>query len=488
MSALKPLLNHAPRVLPLLLGLSLAACVNLAPQYERPAAPVPASLGGAAVSGSAALTASEVVDSDWQAVIVDARLRAVIRLALEQNRDLRVALANVDKARATYRVQRADQLPGLNGTASASREHTSKTASSSGQAATSSSFKAQLGISSFELDLFGRVQNLSEAALQTYLGLEETRRATRLSLVAEVATAWLTLAADQQQLALAQATLASRERSLSLMQQAKALGGESGPNLASARASREAARASVASYASSVGQDRTALELLVGTRLGEELLPPAGTGEEAERAAQLLSVPAELSSEVLLRRPDVLAAEHTLRADNANIGAARAAFFPSISLTAAGGSSSRALGDLFSSGSGAWSFAPAISLPIFDAGANRATLDARKAQQAADIASYEKAIQTAFAEVADALTVRSHVAEQLDAQREYVAASQQALDFATELYRQGSGSYLDVLVAQRALFTAQQSLISLRLAEQSNRITLFKVLGGGSAESGGAAG
>jgi outer membrane protein, multidrug efflux system len=471
--------SPVPGRLALWLALSLSACVNLAPPYERPPAPVPAAVPASAVTGTAPLEGDKAADIDWRSVIVDERLQRVIALALAQNRDLRVALANVEKARATYRVERADLYPSLSASAAGSREHTPATASSAAQASTNDSFKAQLGVS-FEVDLFGRVRNLSEAALQTYLGLEQTHRATRLTLVAEVATAWLTLAADRQQWLLAQQTQASRERTLAMMEQAHTLGGESGPNIASARASREAARASVASYASRVGQDRNALELLVGARLADEWLPPDGLIAEGILSAQLISVPADLPSAVLLRRPDVRAAEHTLLADNANIGAARAAFFPSISLTAAGGSSSRALDDLFTAGSGMWSFAPSVSLPIFDAGANRATLDARKAQQRADVASYEKAIQTAFKEVADALTVRSHLAEQLDAQRAYVTAAEQSLNFASALYRQGAGSYLDVLVAQRTLFTAQQDLISLRLSEQANRITLFKVLGGGS--------
>lgn len=460
--------------------LMLGACMNLAPRYEQPALPVPASVAATASAGGAGLDASHAADIGWDMLIADERLKEVIRLALDNNRDLRVAVANVEKARATWRVERADEFPALKATGSETREHTSRTASSSGVASTSSTWKAQLGVSAYELDFFGRVANLSEAALQSYLQTEETQRSTRLTLVSSVASSWLTLAADRQQLKLAQDTLASRERTLDTVQRAHAIGGSSGPTLAAAQASREAARASVASYSSTVEQDRNALELLLGAPLPERLMPPQGLIGDDSRAAQLLDVPADLSSELLLQRPDVLAAEHTLRADNANIGAARAAFFPAITLTAAGGSTSRSLSDLFASGSGAWSFAPSISLPIFDGGSNRATLDAKKAQQSADIATYEKTIQTAFSEVADALAVRRHISEQLDAQRAQVEALQKSLGYAQALQAQGSGSALDVLDAQRTLFTAQQTLTTLRLAEQTNRITLYKVLGGGS--------
>jgi multidrug efflux system outer membrane protein len=461
---------------------SLTACVNLAPDYVRPAAPVPAGWQ-AQVAGSAKADAAAIPETDWRDVIVDARLRQVVERALDGNRDLRVAIANIEKARASYRIQRADLFPALNASGSMTRERTSAAAASSGVSSISSTYKAQLGISSYELDLFGRVSNLSEAALQAYLSLAETQRSVRLSLIAEVSTAWLTLAADQQQLRLARETLATRERSLDLLQQAKALGGESGPSVAAARASREAARASAASYASVVEQDRHALDLLVGATVPDDILPGDAVASDEAGSSLLLSVPAGLSSSVLLRRPDVLAAEHTLMAYNADIGAVRAAFFPTVSLTGSGGSTSRSLDNLFSAGSGAWSFAPSISLPIFDAGANRAGLDSARAQQAAGLATYEKTIQTAFQEVADALSVRSHVGEQLDAQREQVAALALSLRYAEDLRREGSGSALDVLDAQRSLFTAQQSLISLRLSEQSNRVTLFKVLGGGAMDA-----
>ncbi|KAF1311873.1 transporter, partial [Pseudomonas sp. SG-MS2] len=304
---------------------------------------------------------------------------------------------------------------------------------------------------------------------------EQTRRSTQLSLVAEVASAWMTLAADQQLLTLANDTYASQQKTYALVQQSHGLGGESGVSLAQARSTVESARADAANYASQVEQDRNALELLVGQRLGDAQLP----GITPLDAALLVSVPAGLPSTLLQRRPDVLAAEHTLKAANADIGAARAAFFPSVTLTATGGSASSELSGLFKSGSAAWSFAPSINLPIFNAGSNRASLDAAKVSREIEVATYEKTLQTAFSEVADALAVRAHVNERLDAQRNLSEATHTSYDLAMALYKQGANSFLDVLDAQRSLYSAQQGLISLQLAEQVNRVTLYKTLGGG---------
>ncbi|OHS10949.1 transporter, partial [Pseudomonas sp. HMSC75E02] len=369
------------------------------------------------------------------------------------------------------RIQRAELFPAV----SASAEDTRQRALSDGTTAVSSQYSVGLGVSSYELDLFGRLRNLKDAALEDYLALEQTRRSTQISLVAEVASAWMTLAADQQLLKLARDTHASQQKTYELVQRSHGLGGESGLSLAQARSTVESARAEAASYASQVEQDRNALELLVGERLDASLLP----GDTGLDAALLVTVPAGLPSSLLQRRPDVLAAEHTLKAANADIGAARAAFFPSVSLTASGGSASGELSGLFKSGSRAWSFAPSISLPIFDAGSNQAGLDAAKITRDIDVANYEKALQTAFSEVADALSVRSHINERLDAQRELTAATDKSYDLSLALYKQGSDSFLEVLDAQRSLYSAQQTLISLELAEQVNRVTLYKVLGGG---------
>ncbi|HEJ1057356.1 TPA: efflux transporter outer membrane subunit [Pseudomonas putida] len=452
------------RLSPLLLALALTGCVNLAPDYQRPAAPVAQQWP----SDSSAGTTS--ADISWKSLFTDARLRDTVALALTNNRDLRVAALNVEYQRAQYRIQRAELFPAVSATADGTRQRSV----TNGSSAVSSQYSVGLGVSSYELDLFGRLGNLKDAALEQYLSLEQTRRSTQLSLVAEVATAWMTLAADQQLLKLANDTYASQQKTYTLVQQSHGLGGESGVSLAQARSTVESARADAANYASQVEQDRNALELLVGQRLSDALLP----GDQPFDTTLLVSVPQGLPSSLLQRRPDVLAAEHTLKAANADIGAARAAFFPSITLTASGGSASSELSGLFKGGSGAWSFAPSINLPIFNAGSNRASLDAAKVNSEIEVATYEKTIQTAFSEVADALSVRGHINERLDAQRSLTDATDTAYQLSLALYKQGSESFLDVLDAQRSLYSAQQSLINLKLTEQTNRVTLYKTLGG----------
>ncbi|MBK4994594.1 efflux transporter outer membrane subunit [Pseudomonas sp. S37] len=448
----------------LMLALALGGCVNLAPDYQRPAAPVAEQWPPSTASGTRA-------EISWQSLFVDTRLRDTVALALTNNRDLRVAALNVEYQRAQYRIQRAALFPAVPASADGTRQRSV----SDGSNAVSSQYSVGLGVSSYELDLFGRLGNLKDAALEDYLALEQTRRSTQISLVAEVASAWMTLAADQQLLALARDTYASQQKTHELVQQSHALGGESGLSLSQALSTVESARADVANYQSLVEQDRNALELLVGRRLDDKLLP----GDARLDAALLVSVPAGLPSSLLQRRPDVLAAEHTLKAANADIGAARAAFFPSVTLTASGGSASSELSGLFAGGSRAWSFAPSINLPIFNAGSNRAALDAAKVNLEIEVATYEKTLQTAFSEVADALAVRGHVNERLDAQRSLTGATQKRYDLSLALYRQGSESFLEVLDAQRSLYSAQQALISLELTEQQNRVTLYKVLGGG---------
>lgn len=457
---------RAPYPLLLLAALSLGGCINLAPDYQRP---------DAAVAEQWDTPDGKQADAqiDWQSFFVDARLRDTVKLALDNNRDLRIAALDIEKARAQYRITRADLFPSLSATASGSRARS--VSSSTSGTSVSSQYSVELGFTSYELDLFGRLGNLKDAALESYLATEETRRSTQISLVAEVASAWLTLAADQQLLALAQSTYASQQKTYELVRQSHGLGGESGLSLAQAQSTVESARADVASYASQVEQDRNALNLLAGTTVPDSLLP----GDDKMAAAQLVGVPAGLPSSLLQRRPDVLAAEHTLKGANADIGAARAAFFPSVSLTAAAGSASTDLSGLFAGGSRAWSFAPSVSLPIFNAGSNRASLDSAKAENEIQVATYQKTIQTAFREVADALAVRHHIDEQLNAQQALTDATQRSYDLSQALYKQGSESFLEVLDAQRSLYSAQQSLISLNLSEQNNRVTLYKVLGGG---------
>ncbi|QTT88592.1 efflux transporter outer membrane subunit [Pseudomonas chlororaphis] len=449
----------------------LGGCINLAPEYQRPEAPVAEQW----LPGSQPGKGEAAADIHWQQFFTDSRLARLQTLALANNRDLRLASLNIEKAQAQYRIQRAALFPAIDAGVSGTHARTPASSSSSGVATTSHDYSAQLGLSSYELDVFGRLRNLKDEALEAYLALAETRRSTQISLVAEVATAWLTLAADNELLRLAQETLRSQQATYELTQRSHALGGSSGLALAQAQTTVESARGDVAVYASQILQDRNALRLLVGSEIPDELLP----GASLQSAALLVRVPDELPSSLLQRRPDVLAAEHTLKSANIDIGAARAAFFPSISLTANAGSASSALSGLFKAGSGAWTFAPSISLPLFDAGSNRATLDAAKVEREIQVQTYQQTVQSAFKEVADALAERSTLDERLDAQQALTDASRKSFELADALYRGGSQSYLEALDAQRSLYSAQQDLISLRLTEQSNRVTLYKVLGGG---------
>ena len=453
---------------PLVAAVVLSGCINLAPHYQQPEAPVPG-------EWQAGVQGEVPADIQWQQFFTDRRLAHLQTLALANNRDLRLASLNIEKAQAQYRIQRAAAFPTLDASVSGTHSRTPGSLSSGGTAVTSHDYSAQLGLSSYEVDVFGRVQNLQDEALEDYLALTETRRSTQISLVAEVATAWLTLAADNEHLQLAEETLASQQSTYELTQRSHTLGGSTALAVAQAQTTVESARVDVAEYQSQILQDRNALRLLVGSDIPDALLPDA----HLRSAAALVQVPAELPSSLLQRRPDVLAAEHSLKSANIDIGAARAAFFPSISLTANAGSASASLSSLFKAGSGAWTFAPSISLPIFDAGSNRATLDAAKVEKEIQVQTYQQTLQTAFKEVADALAVRSTLDQRLTAQQALTEASQKSYDLSDALYRAGSQSYLEALDSQRSLYSAQQDLITLRLAEQSNRVSLYKVMGGG---------
>lgn len=477
--------------------LVLAGCTSLAPDYARPTLPVPATLNGTNVSEGAPL-APETGPMGWQDFLQEPRLRELVALALQNNRDLRVAVLAIEKARAQYGVEQSNRFPAVGATAAGNRTRTADDLNTSGRSPTSSQYSAQLGFSSYEIDFFGRVKNLNEAALQEFLRTTENRRSVQLSLVAEVANAWLTLDADGRRLQLAQDTLRSRQKSYELTERSHALGAASGLTLAQAQTTVDTARADVAAFTSQVARDRNALALLAGAPVPAALLPdganPGATASPAQAAsasasvapapslatpaATLLAVPGDLPSSVLLNRPDVRAAEYTLRGAYASIGAARAAFFPSITLTASAGTASNALSGLFDGGNGTWSFAPQIRLPIFDAGRNRANLQIAETARDTALAQYDKAVQTAFREVADALAERATLAERLQAQQSLQAATLKALQLSQARYRLGADSYLPVLDAQRALYSAQQTLIGLALAEQANRITLYKVLGG----------
>ncbi|AMP13623.1 efflux transporter outer membrane subunit [Collimonas pratensis] len=458
------------------LALLLGGCVNLAPEYGRPAAPVLAAWSQGSSQGPLQDAAAEIA---WRSFFADARLREVIALTLANNRDLRVAVLNIEKARAQYRIQDASRYPALGVAASSNTVRTPADQASGNAANISRNQSVQLGFSSYELDFFGRLKNLSAAAQATYQFNVEMQRSVQISLVAEVAGAWLTLAADNERLLLAKDTLKSQQISYDLSQRSHAIGSTSGLDLSTAQASVEAAQVDLGEFTSRVQQDLNALNLLAGAAVPEHLLPDS----IPQASAALLATPAQLSSDLLQQRPDVLAAEQILIAANADIGAARAAFFPSITLTAAGGTASSSLAGLFKPGSGAWSFLPAINLPMFNAGSNRANLDVAKVSKEIEIANYEKTIQVAFREVADALAERATLDQRLGAQQRLADASGKSYRLSEARYRSGIDSYLNSLVAERSWYGARQNLISLRLLEQNNRINLYKAMGGGWSDS-----
>ena len=490
-----------------LLGASALAGCNLAPKYVRPEGAVPAALPQGGVYPAAATDAPDVSKIGWQTFFTDDRLRKTIALGLENNRDLRVAAANVLQARAQYRIQRADLVPST--TVSGSGTYTNNIfggasagagagagsgagagagagtgggvgAGAGGAAVGSNSsnlefYSVNAGFSAFELDLFGRVRNLNRAALEQYFATEEAQRAARISLIAEIATAWATLGSDQDQLRISQETLKAFEQSLELTRAQFRIGVASELEARQAETSYQSARNDIAVLKTRVAQDKNALDLLVGAPVTADLLPQGlGNGDAA-----LQVLPAGLSSEVLLRRPDVLQAEYQLIAQNANIGAARAALFPRISLTATLGTISTALSGLFAGGSFTYTGAPSVSLPLFDGGRLRGNVDYARASQQAAVSTYEKTVQTAFREVADALAQRGTIDEQIAAQTARVGAANVALRISDARYRAGVESFLNTLDSQRSAYAAQQQLVTTRLTRISNLVELYRSLGGG---------
>lgn len=468
------------RFAPLALAALMAGC-SLMPAYHQPAAPVPDKFAGDAGTASAS---TPVADLGWRDVFTDPSLQRVIEMSLANNRDLRVAVLNIEKARAQYRVQDAALFPTVKASAGGSGSRTPADLSSTGdEALTAHQYSATLGFSAYEIDLFGRVRSLSAQALEQFLSTAEARRSTQISLVAEVATSYLTLAADQDQLTLARDTLRSQSDSYRLNQRSFELGAASALTLSQAQTSVDTARVDVERYTAQVARDRNALMLLVGAEVPDELLPRALPDGAAAAASPLAGIPPGLPSELLQRRPDILQAERDLKAANAYIGAARAAFYPRISLTASAGTSSSELSGLFKGGSGSWSFAPQITLPIFDGGANRANLQIATVGRDISVAQYEKAIQTAFREVSDALAQRSTLGRQLEAQQSLVNATAESYRLSDARFRRGVDSYLSVLDSQRSLYTAQQNLITTRLSRLTNLVTFYKTLGGGWVET-----
>jgi outer membrane protein, multidrug efflux system len=459
----------------------LGAC-TLEPHYHRPPAPVPALQGG---------TAGDTVAADigWREFFPDPQLQQLIALALTDNRDLRVAALNVQSAQAQYRIQRADLFPTVDASGVEQVQHVPIGVLTSGlppsllsgagplptSGVTEHTYNVGIGFTSYELDLFGRIRSLNHAALQQYFSSGETRRSVQLTLVAEVATAYLTVLTDQTLLDITRDTLKSQEDSLSLTQ--KMFNGGTTTQLAVSQAETtvDTARANLAQYVRQVAQDRDALQLLLGAPIPDGIDFSSGL----DRGNMVAELAEGIPSDVLVRRPDVLAAEHQLMASNAEIGAARAAFLPAISLTGSFGTESTQLSGLFKAGSRAWTFSPQISLPIFAGGANVANLQATKLARDTAVAQYEKAIQTAFREVADALVARGTLDEQLAAQQALVNASAVAYRLADMRYRGGVDSYLTALVAQVSLYSAQQQLQTVRLLRLQNLVTLYKALGGG---------
>ena len=449
------------------LALTFGGC-SLIPVYEPPAPPVPAQYpGGVAAAAAANAEASALLP--WQRFVTDARLVELIELALKNNRDLRLALLNVEQVAAQYQIRRADPFPAVGLSASGNRVPTSDGGSTS-------TYSVGLALSSWEIDFFGRIASLKEAALAQYLASEEARRAAQTSLVAAVANSWLSLQANQDLLTLTERTLATRQDSLRLTRLRFDNGASSALDLRQAESLSAAAEAALARQQRLRALDRNALTLLLG-----QAVPDAWVAAAPAQTAQPLFgvVPAGLPSDLLTRRADIRQAEQQLIAANASIGAARAAFFPRISLTAGFGSVSSELSGLFKDGSWGFTLAPQALLPLFDAGRNQANLTLAQTGRAIALAQYEKAIQSAFRDVADALAGRATLGEQLRAEQAQASAEAERLRLSELRYRNGVASFLDVLDAQRSLFATQQNLALSQLALQQNQVALYKALGGG---------
>ncbi|WP_242122926.1 efflux transporter outer membrane subunit [Sphingobium sp. Sx8-8] len=453
------------------LAMTLAAC-DRGPKYVRPALPVPQESPQGASYGGADGQAIVPADTAWKAFFVDPRLARVIQTALDNNRDLRVALANVEQARAQYKVQRADLLPTAAASGGATFQDTPFSQVGSGRI---DIYQAQVGVSAWEIDLFGRVRNLTKAAQEQYFASIENRNAAQTALIAEVANAWLAMAADQERLKIARDLEKAFGQTLELTRARFAKGIASELEVRQAQTSHDQARSDIAQATTLVAQDQNALNLLAGTTVPVEDLPAA----MPEGDVTLANLPADLPSTALLRRPDIMAAEHQLLAANANIGAARAAFFPRISLTAAFGTMSFGLSNLFKSGSDYWSVAPSASLPIFDFGRNQGNLRYARASYDAMVATYEKSVQTGFREVADALARRGTMTAQLEAQASLRDAARVGYRLSEARFRAGVDGFLTTLDAQRTLYNAEQNLLATRLTRATNMVELYRAMGGG---------
>jgi len=462
----------------LLIGiLILLSGCTLTPKYTKTEAPISSGwpTGAAYEETSARPGTPKAKDLQWREFFTDERLRQVIETALHNNRDLRLAALNVERARALYGIQRAELFPSVNVAGNGMRQRVPADLSATGKKMIAEQYSVNLGMSSWEIDFFGRIQSLKDRALEEYLATEQAHRSTHILLVSSVANAYLALAADRENLKLAQSTLETQETAYNLRRRRYEIGLASELDLSRAQTQVDTARGDIARFTQLVAQDENTLNLLVGSPspIPNEILPA-----DLARVKPPKDISPGLSSEVLLRRPDIMAREHRLKAANANIGAARAAFFPRISLTTAVGTASRELSDLFKSGQGTWSFVPQIIMPIFDArlwSAYKVT----KVEKEIALAQYEKAIQTAFREVADALAIRGTVNKQVSAQQSLVEAVARTYSLSNARYNRGIDSYLSVLDAQRSLYAAEQGLITIRLSRLTNLVKLYAVLGGG---------
>jgi len=456
-----------PHLLLLTLPALLGSC-NMEPALDRINSPVSEDFSGNGGGGVSA-------DIAWKKFIVDPRLERLVSIALENNRDLRVAALNVEQTRAQYGISRSALFPTVNVGAGATRSRTPGSAIGERAAPNESRlYNVSVGVTSYELDIFGRVRSLNNAALQQFFASDAARVGVQISLVAEVTNVYFAQRAAIEQIDLAQRTLNAVSETYGLTQKRFDAGDVSELDLRSVDIQVQTAKADLAEFKQRLAETNNALTLLLGTSIPSNL--PDGRSLEG---ALVSEVRAGVSSDLLRRRPDILEAEHQLRAANANIGAARAAFFPRVTLTGSGGTASRSLGDLFQNGTSAWSFSPQISVPIFDGGFNKANLEASEVRKQMEVARYEKAIQTAFREVSDGLAARSGLAGRIEAFQGLVAAQEKRFELADARYKQGVDSYFEVLAAQQDLFDSRQLLIQLRLARAVNSIGLYKALGGG---------
>ena len=449
--------------------LVLSAC-QLAPEQQTIELPVPDAYASAAQGAG-----TNAAELHWQQFFSNPKLQQLIELSLSNNKDLQIAALNVQRVRALYQIEDSALYPSLDLNASGTRQRLPADLIGTGNAQINQQYSATVGITSYELDFWGKVRNQSEQALQQLYSTEQAQLSSQISLVAELANAWLTYAADQQLLELAAHTLHSQQKTLELTEQSYNLGAASALTLQQVKSTVATAKVDIARYQRLVVRDKNALDLLTGSAVSEDLLPD----QPLSKILQLPELPAGLPSDLLQQRPDLKAAEHDLLAANANIGIAKAAFFPSISLTANAGSASAELDNLFKGGSGSWSFIPSINLPIFNMGRTQANLEVAEAQQQVALVTYQQKIQQAFREVSDGLADREGYAAQLQAQQDLANSNQQSFLLSEARFKQGADSYLQVLDAQRSWYSAQQQLISGQQALLASQISLYKVLGGG---------